>query len=327
MSAAKNPTRKTKTRQSRRPVRVGRSAPRSEKMQISFVKILFNRTFLAVLAALIVSALLIAGAVTWFNKVYADPENVFWGMVENNLATSGVSKEVIQNDAQNNSREVSQLSWNPEPRVRTSRQLSFTQGDATTRVVLEAIITPKDQYQRYAQIDRPGPDKDYSNIYNLWLKNGGDDERNDPSAFNNAVYGVMLFGNFGRSDRQDIVADLHKAYKVDFSKIQKQIQDGRRIYSYEVTVNLRQYAKAAQAYAKRQGLPAAGLLNPDNYRATDEIKATFVVDVLSRQVKQVKYQSSVAENYSGYGIPAELKLPARTVKSDELQKAIQTLAQ
>ena len=327
MPAAKDSSKKSKPKQSRRPVRAGRNAPRSEKIQTNFVKVLFNRTFLTVAAALIASLLIIAGIFTWFNKVYADPENVFWGMVDNNLATSGVSKEVLQRDAQNSSQEVTQLSWNPEPRVRTIRELSFTQGGATTKVVLEAIITPKDQYQRYAKIDRPGPDRDYSKIYNLWLKNGGGGAQSDPSAFNNAAYGVMLFGNFNRDDRKSVVDGLRKAYKVDFSNIQKQIEEGRRNYSYSVTINLREYAKAAQAYAKRQGLPDAGLLNPNNYRDTDEIKATFVIDVLSRQIKQVRYQSPVTENYSGYGIPSELKLPGRTVKSDELQKTIQSLTQ
>jgi hypothetical protein len=47
------------------------------------------------------------------------------------------------------------------------------------------------------------------------------------------------------------------------------------------------------------------------------------VDLLSRQVKKVTYKSSsMTEDYSGYGIHASIKTPAKTVDYSTLEKTV-----
>lgn len=260
-----------------------------------------------------------------FSRVYADPNNVFWGMVNNNLATHGITKEVTQEGTDGTQTEYTQLSLNPSPSIRSVKTLSYTeQSGAITNLTLEAIITPENEYQHYAKIDRPSPSgaPDYNKIYGMWLKNE-QVEGQRPAAFDNGVYGALLFGNLERAQRTEIINLLEKAYKVNISKSGKKISDGRRTYTYELKVNMRQYAAAAAAYSRLHGLSSS--INPENYRPSDEISLKLSVDVLSRQVREIEYQGGVTEKYRGYGTPAKIIAPTKTVSPEQLQKALETI--
>ncbi|MBA3757532.1 hypothetical protein H0X09_01585 [Candidatus Saccharibacteria bacterium] len=324
MAAPKKNPKRTASKKTRRPVRPGTKAPRSEKVQAAFVKTALNRTVLVVLAAIVTGLLIVGGIFLWFTRVYADPENVFWGMIDNNLASMSVTKEASQKDQGGSSVEYTQLSWNPEPKVRTVRQLSYAEANGPVKLVLEGILTPTDEYQHYARIERPGDGgKDYSKIYSLWLKNGGTGAKGGAAGFNNNVYSAVLFGNFERPDRTKITAELRKAYKVDMTRVDKKVDNGRRVYIYQASLNLQKYASAARLYAQKMGLPNAAFINPNNYKSTDLVPLKLTVDVLSRQIRTIEYQDSRTETYTGYGIPAQISLPQKTATSAELQKAIE----
>lgn len=326
MAPPKKSTKKRPAAKSpKRPVRAGKTAPRSEKMQIKVVSALLNRTFLIVTAAVITGLVLVWLIFLWFNRVYADPENVFWGAVDNNLATLGVTKEVNQPEQGGSSTEFTQFSWNPAPRIRNIRQLAYPNNTGQmTNLVLEGIITPTTEYQHYSKIDRPGDgNRDYSDIYKMWLKNTASESPQGNTAFNNAIYGAFLFGNFQRPERAEIVSGLRNALKVDLRQVDKTSENGRRTYVYQANLNLRKYAQTAKLYAKFMNLPSASLINPSNYPPDRQIALKVKIDVLSRQLRSVQYQSSVTELYSGYGIPAQTRPPAKTVSSQQLQKAIE----
>lgn len=311
---------------SRRPVRPGSKATRSEKAQVSLIKTILSKSFLVVAAAVLAGGALLLVLFLWFSRVYADPENVFWGMLSNNLATSSITKELTQESGQGSTLELTQLSLTPKPTVKSVRVLSYVdETGGQNKLTLEGILTPVEEYQHYADIQRPtaGSQRDYSEIYKLWLKNTPPESSGGSPGFNNAVYGAMLFGNLRRPERAPIIDELRQAYEVDFSKAEKSIVSGRRTYTYQVTVNMRSYAVAALRYAQTLGLPVTNQINPNNYKATDQIQVEITVDVLTRQVKKVEYQGAVNETYRGYGVPVQIALPSKTVAPEKLQKAIE----
>lgn len=157
----------------------------------------------------------------------------------------------------------------------------------------------------------------------MWIKNGNGQQASNAQLFTDAMFGALLFGKLQPEARANILAQLERGYKVDFSKVKKEKIDGRNCYIYDAKIALPDYARAAKSYAKSLGLPNSNQINPDNYKQTDQLELSVSVDVLSRQIKKVSYTGSgQTEKYSGYGILAEVAPPNKTVEYTTLQKTI-----
>jgi len=296
----------------------------------SLVSNVFGGKTVIKLIGLIGLLVILVGGFFWYKQVYSDPENVFWGMVKNNLSTPSVTKEISQDEGGNTNRDLTQLSFSPTPVVRAVKEASAASSGGTTNIKIENIGTPTDTYQHYVLVDQPasqGKKKpDFSKVYPLWLKNSGNSQ-GDAQLFNNAFFGAQLFGNLPPVPRETLINYLRSAYKVDFSTVDKRSEGGRKVYTFTTKINLRNYAKAANYYAKIIELPNASQIKADNYKATDEVSVNLTVDVLSRQLRKVEYESSAtAEKYISYGILVNTTLPSHTVSYDELQKAVKKAA-
>lgn len=323
MSAAKIPH--------RRPIRAGKNSTvgekTAEKVHSAFASIFGGRRVISIVI-LFVAIFAIAGGIVWFNKIYTSPEHVFWSMVDNNLSVNSVTKETTQQGTGISKNELTQLSFNQGVNVRDVREVKSGTGSATSSIKIESIGTPTDTYQHYVFIDQPvksGQAKpDYSKVYPLWIKNSGPTSKiGDTQLLNSAVFSAFFFGNLSSSQRADVTKHLQDAYKVNFGSVEQHRENGRKTYTYTVTLALRDYAKAAQAYAKALKLPNAAQINPNNYKATDELELNVTVDVLSRQIREIVYQtSSQTEKYSSYGVIAHFSPPAHTVSYNDLQKAV-----
>jgi hypothetical protein len=279
------------------------------------------------LLAVFGGVLLIVGATFWFYKVYSNPKNVYWGMVDNNLSTASITKEITQKSTNATSKEITQIGFVPKPAAHDVKEIDNSVSGATSRIKIESVGTPKDTYQRYVLIDQPakaGKSKpDFSKVYNMWLKNGGNAQANTSQLFNNAVFSGFLFGNLPLAQRTAAVDSMRKAYSIDFNNVDKTSEHFRKLYTYNVTLSLRDYAKAAKLYADALKLPNAKNISPNNYRATDKLTMAVTVDVLSRQLRQVTYTSSSStEKYSAYGIIPTFAPPKHTTSYNSLQQAV-----
>jgi hypothetical protein len=87
---------------------------------------------------------------------------------------------------------------------------------------------------------------------------------------------------------------------------------------------LKKFAVAEKTYADAMRLPIGSRINPASYPANSKVSVKFTVDVLSRELRQVEFQS-VKETYGGYGIIAETAIPKKTVSLQELQNAFQSV--
>lgn len=266
-------------------------------------------------AALVV---LILATVLYYTKVYSNPQRTFWAMVDNNLATNGVTKQVTQQGSGATTDSFTQLVFSPEFRIHYIKKVTDKNTSPSSHLALEGIGTPQADYQRYSFIDRPGSTANYSSIYNLWLK--GD----QPTLFSNTVFGAILFGNLGQPQRLDIVNKLRDAYRVRLDTRARQTSARTRTYS--VTVSLQKYAIAARVYAKAIGLPDADKITPNVYKPTDRIQLVVSVDIPSRQLAKIEYTSSnVTETYVSYGVASTVNLPKKTVDNQQFQNALNSI--
>lgn len=316
-----------------RPKRIGNNSTLGEKTAVkthtAFAHIFGGRTIIKIVAAVAIF-LVISGGFFWYKVIFTDPERVYWGMITNNLSTYSVTKAVSQSGESTTNNQLSQLAFTPSPTVRDVKEITNQNSGVSSTVKIESIGTPTDTYQHYVLIDQPpqqGKKKtDFSKVYSLWLKNSGG-QQSDSQLFYSSIYSAVLFGNLQVTQRDSLVKVLQSAYKTDFKAIKKESSDGRKTYTYTTTINLRNYAKAVNLYSKSLGLPNTSQIKEDSYKPNDEVKVKLTVDILSRQLRSLKYESSNSvENYITYGIKANYKIPSKTVSYETLQKTVQQAA-
>jgi hypothetical protein len=321
---------KKKPTPSRSPARAGRNSTSVEKMQLSLKQRILSRAFIAIGAAFIGALIIIFLSVLWFNKIYADPQHVFWTAIKGSLATQSITKDSLRSGRTSTSQEFTTVVFSPDIRVHDVKQIT----DATTRpaskLTLETIATATTDYQHYSHIERPRShttQRDYQKIYDAWLKNGGQ-EGSRGQITGNTLFGAVLFGDFNSATRGKLYNELRDSYQVDFSNVNKQAGMSRRVYTYHVTVPLNKYAAAARDYALALNLPLADQINPSNYRSTDKLSVNITVDVLSREITKIEYiNQGFSETYSGQGNAVNIQLPAKTVSAATFENAIKTLNQ
>lgn len=310
----------------RRVARPGKNARVSEKMQIGLRSRLLRRATLIIGLVVFGLAAVIVASLGLYFKVYADPHRVFNDMINNNLATRGFSKEIVRGQAASGSDEITQIVFTPNILVRDVRQVT-SQGTDTSFTV-ETVANTYTDYLHYLKIESKSPSGekiDYSRVYPLWIKNS-EETGSQAQLVNSAFFGATLFGNLDPASRQAVSAKLMPAYSVDYKHIQKNSIDARRVYTYNVTVQLKQYAAAARLYAADLGLPIADRINPAIYGQDAKLHLMVTVDVLSRQLRKVEYiDQGITETYSGYGTAPEISLPAKTVTPEKLTQTINAL--
>lgn len=313
----------------RRPTRVGQSAGSSEKIQANLSKNVpsfsVSKRYRKLLFSIITLAVLIFGLQLWYNKVYADPQRVFWNMIDNNLSTVGFTKETPQPACVPNAQSTNILQTTFAPSLGVRCITSIEQG--IIKLTVESIGTTQADYVHYSNVKTTGEDPKtdkYSRIYGMWLKNNGN-ETATASLYSHILNSPVLFGNFSSQQREKITKSLWSVYNVDYKKLDSQRNGLKETYVYTVTVPLRKFAEAEKLYAETLNLPLANQINPGAYPADRKVNVKLTVDVLSRQLKEVEFQN-VIEKYSGYGINQTLNIPKQTVSLQQLQNAFQNVS-
>jgi hypothetical protein len=317
-----------------RPRRAGNHSTFGEKSSErihGIVAGIFGGRKISTLLAVIGGMVAIVAACVWFYTVYSNPKNVFWGMVQNNLSTPSVTKEITQKSTNATSTEITQMAFYSNPSVRDTKEIDNTVSGSTSRIKIESIGTPSDTYQRYVLIEQQAkagkPKADFSKVYAMWLKNGGNAQAASAQLFNNAVFSGFLFGDLPRAPRTQAINYMQKAYKVDYANVNKKSDNARKTYTYNVTLSLRDYAKGAHFYAETLKLPNAKQISVNNYKATDKLTMSVTVDVLSRQLRQITYTSNGSgEKYTAYGNIPTFGIPKHTVSYNDLQQAVNKAA-
>lgn len=267
----------------------------------------------------------------WWKKIYSNPENVFWGMIDNSLATNGVSRHQIRNNNGNVFDQTTQLSfgYQPSSMSRTAiKQKSQAREDSVTN---ETIGTTSQDFVRYASINTSqksasGKDFDFSAVVGQWAEQETDKSTNSNGKFlEEALLNVVPFGNLKPEQRSRIISLLHEAYKVDFKSSKKITANGRPQLQMNVDLNSEKYTVALQELVKEMRLKFNDI-DPQTYKNLPDTKLVFTIDIFSRQLKNVNFvQDGHNEIYSGYGITKKIALPKQTISFTDLQTRLQKI--
>ena len=125
-----------------------------------------NKRFLIIAGCVAGTFIIIAAALVYWARAYSDPTRTFWAMVNNNLASPGITKQMSQKASDGSIEDFIQITFSSSPQVHHLKKVT----DKTSHLTLEGIGLPEVDYQRYSHIDRSGKQVDYSSIYKLWLK-------------------------------------------------------------------------------------------------------------------------------------------------------------
>jgi len=278
----------------------------------------------------------VVAGVLWCYRLSNNPERAFWGMINQSLATSGVTINATQNNNGTTARESVQYSFGAPNISRTLTHLSQT----GTTVTNESVGVPTGDYTRYTSIatvqkSASGKKLNFTSVLGVWATGG-----NDPSArlLPQAALGTGLplgglavpIGNLNPALRTKFVQQLHgdNLYQISFDKVKKATVKGRLQYGYDVTMQPVAYANMMKRFAKNVGLHTFDSIDPAAFANQPAFSIHLTVDVRSHHLVQAQTTgATVTQTYTAYDVPVGIIVPSKTVPLTELQKRLTTLQQ
>ncbi|HSW79823.1 MAG TPA: hypothetical protein VLG47_03535 [Candidatus Saccharimonadales bacterium] len=279
-------------------------------------------------------ALLIIFGVIWWNMVYQNPYNVYWGMLSNSLSTSSVTKHLTQKSGATSLDQLIAFNFGTQNYAYGRTVLK----DPVSTVHTESIGTIKNDFIRYTNIEtkqknRKGKTINFSPVLGKWAKA---DAVNAPAQNGSAPFFIQsvigLAGgntvpivNLPEQQRESLMKLLHDTdvYKTDVNKVKKKVVDGKMLYTYDVSVEPVAYVAFEKQLANDLGIKTLSQIDPENYASQDAIKMNFVVDAHSHRLSAIKFQSSShTETYTAYGMPPRTDIPKTTISDTKLQELL-----
>lgn len=277
--------------------------------------------------------ILIGAAYSWWHWVYSSPKHVFDRMIVTSLSSNSVTRTIKQDDGVQILDQTSQLTLAPNKRVHATNTLRQV-ADAGTVVDTESIATPTTDFVRYlgiktSQKNSKGNNFDFASVVGLWGKADNQDELSGGAQlFTQNLLGVMPVANLPAQARKDLVKLItsNQVFKTDYKSVKRANEDGRPVYSYDVTIEPKAYVSMLKLFARDVGLTQLEHVDPAQYEGSDPLKFTFDVDVWSGQLRNITYKDSQrSEHMAAYGAQLLINPPASAVTLDELQSKLQAI--
>ena len=276
----------------------------------------------------------ILAAAFWWTKVYQSPYNVYWGMLENNLSTAGVTKRIIQNANGTKLDQTLTTTYGSQNAVHALTTLKTDKSMVKT----ETISTPERDSVRYTAIatdqrTKLGKPFDFSSVLGKWAANdvkNSSNIRDTSGLFVQTALGIMggnLFpqANLSAEDRKDLLKRLHSEviFETSYKDVKKTQQDGRPIFTYTVSIQPVAYVGFEKAFARHIGLKALDEVDPNKYQGEAAIKVEVSVDARSHRLVSVDYpEQDHRETYTSYGVTSAVSVPKATITGAELQSLL-----
>lgn len=267
----------------------------------------------------------------WWRLVYSNPTRVFDRMLSAHLSTPSITKTISESDDTQKLSQQTQLTISPTARVHSTNVLRQV-ADASTVVTTESIAAPTVDYVRYVDIktgqkNSAGKPFDFSSVLGKWGKaEQSDAQSGGAQLFNQTALGVVPAADLPQAQREDLMKLIKdtKVYQTDMKKVKRTIQNGRPVYSYDVTVKPVAYVTVLKAFARDIGLKQLESIDASQYAASSDLAFTFDIDVWSGQLNKISYSDSQrSESYSSYGARLQIQLPSTSLTISGLQSRLQ----
>ena len=307
---------KSKKATDAKPARSGKSA--NKKFKNRLIPLLFAFGLLVFLVS----------GIFYYTQVFTKPSNVFWGMIGNNLATKGITRQVLQEEGETLSNEVAQFNFGNPTAVKLTRTISNSENSGNS-TKLEGIGLGENDFQRYIKVERSdGSTTAFDPVLNKWVLTGSTDASKGvekPSILIRSLLGPILSGNLPEPVRGEVVGQLmaNNVYTVQFENVNQAKENGHSVYKFDTTVNLKKFVEVMNRYASVMGIPGADTISPETYQEGETIKVVLTVDKRSRQLLKVEYAgSTIKETYSGYGVTSDISQPSEFLTSEEFRQLL-----
>ncbi|HEV2402870.1 MAG TPA: hypothetical protein VGS08_01575 [Candidatus Saccharimonadales bacterium] len=265
-----------------------------------------------------------------WNRNNADPGQIFWAAIANNLSTQGMTIQVSQSSGGGTEQQLTQVGFGAYPLVRTLTVLS----GAHSLVKTEDLSTPRAEYTRYDQLEtdhraRDGRPINFSSAIGVWAQTATTRSvGTSPPAYGQILLGLSLpAGDLPLSQRSQLIAQMQndQVYTADFAHVKKKHFEGRAVDVYSVTIQPLLYIQLMKSYATDMGLHQLDQLSPNSYAGQPAISMNWVIDARAKQLVRADYGGGRVETYSGYGVPVTTPVPAHPIAAQALQQRVSQL--
>ncbi len=293
----------------------------------------FNNPKMPIILLLVSGCIILLGAMfMWRSFVHTSPERTFWGMVENNLQTNGVTRHITQENEAGSLSQYSQIEFGAAQIARGRTNIS--QQDAsgeTTNVTSEAISTPRKSFVRYVDIETTAGKNEapnFNEVIGVW----GEEAPlvQSQNAFTEVVFGIIPVADLTSAQRTELmrfIAD-NNVYDVSFDDIKRTDSDDSTVYEYPVQVNMGGYVGMLIELDRMLGLGQLEGLDASQYTDTPPTQITVAVDIRSRQARSITFaQSGHTERFEAYGARLGIETPTDTIPRPELEENLQNILQ
>ncbi len=287
--------------------------------------------WLFVLATLIFAG----GLYGWYQYIHKSPYRVFWGMVDNNLRTYGVTRTYQQKNPGITLEQNLRLALganNVAVGITNIKQVN--ENGKKTEITSEVVGTPKANFARYTKINTEqnltkSSKANLEQLKNTWSK----EELNRPeqvsqSVFSEAAYFVAVpYANISLKDRSSIVTFMKdkNVYDVDFKDTHIVTKSGKKAISYKLKINV---AKHLEMLKKLDTILGLNQLNKVGAPSEDSapVELRMIVGIDSRQLLSVDYVgANRTENFSTFGARVNTDLPKANLTRAQLEQKLQDL--
>lgn len=242
----------------------------------------------------------------------------FWGTMNNNLSVNFVTRTNIQSDGSQSRTQVDDLQFNPVLIAHSTLKIENTA--TNDKVITETVGTTTADYIRYVEISSSNSPSALKTIVGQWANHDVAKEE-QPQVLTQALVGsLLMFGDLSSSQRKDIVSQLQntKAFQ-KYDLVGKKTVAGRKIDTFNVTIDLDAYSKVYANYLRMIGQDKlASQLGEQQPGAA----LNFLLDINagSRVPTQLTFKDGAGtESYSNVGTGPRLTTPHATLTIAELQ--------
>lgn len=290
-----------------------------------------NKKISIVIFSIVLAAgLILAGWLAW-SKVIIDPNRVLADALNNSLRTPSVTREVIQDQGTSGVEQVSYISFRyPNPNANTKTVIYQTISNNTTASVeTETIGTNDFDYVRYTGIKEAGGEDGtggLGDLIGIWARRGGSENNvpgGDLTFFNEGLFSIIPFGNLDKQSRDTLLGLMGEKNLYEYTSAERKFDNKRLVYVYNFNINPADLVEILRHYMELTGNGDPTQLDPAEYEGAPPIQIQVTVDVLSRQVTNIKYPQGRTESYGGYGLYRPVNIPLETISIEDLQQRAQ----
>ena len=295
--------------------------------------IVFDERKAALKIFILAIIVLLFGLWGWYRFIFTNAENVFWGTVDANLKTYGVTRTIKQSQQGSTVDRYIQLQFGSPTGVKDTSVIKQTTENSSTTVTSEVIETADQSFIRYPELASSQGDvkRDFSEVVGVWAEDKN--QTNNTTLMRDAIIGPLYaipFANLPADKRAEFVSYIKNMdiYDVDFSSVKKESRDGRQVYRYNAKTNVPKYIEMVKKLDVILGMNQLQEVDTSQYASQPPIEVVLLIDVKARQITEVSYPGNgQTEQLGAYGARVIDQLPQPQLTREELETKLQKIVQ